>query len=381
MAFSVDETTWNEFLSEWPLERLRSMSLDEYTKAGDRHCFTNWMEGGLDQYGSIWGGSAFKFGIYSRNDRLPKQGGTAQAYDDSYGWYRRFGDTHEQAFESVRREVVAIAEAAHAGRLADIDRSELGPAYRWKIAFHYQDRNQPRVFPGVFLRKPLLHACGLADSDNTTPLSALYDRVAKLRKPDETLMAFSRRVWRDWVMATPLRIPMTEGAVRNGYISINLVNAPFPESIRGGESDSEAGEPTRFRTDTGWEFESDVRAPSSDSGRIRTRFDKYFRERNVQPGDVIQIQPDDEGVYVITHLVKGKGLPASNFATTPAPSAAAANAISENDRMSVNQILFGPPGTGKTYHTVTEALRILDPEFLASPRNDDRQGQLIVEPL
>lgn len=34
-------------------------------------------------------------------------------------------------------------------------------------------------------------------------------------------------------------------------------------------------------------------------------------------------------------------------------------------RISLNQILYGPPGTGKTYHVVDEALKILDPEFLA----------------
>lgn len=30
---------------------------------------------------------------------------------------------------------------------------------------------------------------------------------------------------------------------------------------------------------------------------------------------------------------------------------------------SLNQIFFGPPGTGKTYHTVSEAIKIVDPEF------------------
>ncbi|MCV9918903.1 AAA family ATPase [Pseudomonas sp. BT-42-2] len=33
----------------------------------------------------------------------------------------------------------------------------------------------------------------------------------------------------------------------------------------------------------------------------------------------------------------------------------------------LNQILFGPPGTGKTYHTVNEALAILEPELLTRP--------------
>ncbi|MEP6906601.1 MAG: AAA family ATPase [Pseudoxanthomonas sp.] len=345
------------------------MTLAEYTQAGDKHCFANWMESGLDQYGSIWGGSAFKFGIYSRNDTKPKDGDTALAYDDRYGWYRRFGETHDLAFETVRREVVAVAEAARAGRLVEIDKSELGPAYRWKIAFHYQDRSKPLLFPCVFMRKPLLHACELPDGDTAIPLSTLYDRTAALRLPDETLMSFSRRVWRDWVMATPLRIRLTEGAVRNGYIPINLVSAPFPESIRGGADDNDAGEPVRFRTDTGWEFQSDVRAPGSESGRIRTRFNQYFGERHVQPGDVIEIRPDEEGVYLIVHQPKGV-----ISAAQPAVAAIRPDMVNEPHSdyttMPINKILFGPPGTGKTYCTVNEALRILDAPFLAANETD-----------
>ena len=36
----------------------------------------------------------------------------------------------------------------------------------------------------------------------------------------------------------------------------------------------------------------------------------------------------------------------------------------------LNQILFGPPGTGKTYSTVDEALKIVDPEFYIANSND-----------
>ena len=134
------------------------MTLSEYTNAGDKDSFVYWMEGGLDEYGSIWGGSAFKFGICSRNEHSAKQGDGALAYDAEFGWYRRFGSTHDLAFQSVRKEVVAVAEAARNARWAEIDNSELGPSYRWKIAFNYQDRARPLRIPCVFLRQPLLHA-------------------------------------------------------------------------------------------------------------------------------------------------------------------------------------------------------------------------------
>ncbi|AHX62639.1 MULTISPECIES: hypothetical protein [Aeromonas] len=39
----------------------------------------------------------------------------------------------------------------------------------------------------------------------------------------------------------------------------------------------------------------------------------------------------------------------------------------------LNQILFGPPGTGKTYHTINKALAILDPAWLAA-HGADRQA-------
>jgi hypothetical protein len=34
-----------------------------------------------------------------------------------------------------------------------------------------------------------------------------------------------------------------------------------------------------------------------------------------------------------------------------------------SDPSSLNTILFGPPGTGKTYHTITESVKIVDPEY------------------
>lgn len=50
----------------------------------------------------------------------------------------------------------------------------------------------------------------------------------------------------------------------------------------------------------------------------------------------------------------------------------------------LNQILFGPPGTGKTYHTITESVKIVDPEYFkqhAANRNklQDRFNDLLIK--
>ena len=97
---------WNEFLSIWPAERLETMTLEEYTQAGSPDCFTTWIESRLDKMGSIWGGSAFKFGIFSRKNDEQKVSDSKLSYSDSYGWYTSLGNTAEEAFENIRHSLV-----------------------------------------------------------------------------------------------------------------------------------------------------------------------------------------------------------------------------------------------------------------------------------
>jgi 5-methylcytosine-specific restriction protein B len=362
MAFDLDESLWDEFLQVWPLHRLRNMSLEEYTKAGSQDTFTYWLEFKLRGYGSIAGGSSFKFAIFSRKDQTPRSGDTSLAYDQNYGWYRRFGGTPQQAFEKIRGHVADVAEAASTGRLRDVDTSPLGDAYRWKIAFHYQDRKTPTI-PCIFLRKPVLHALAQSESDNSTPQSELYRALTVHRKPDEPIVAFSQRVWKDWIASRPFVVKLTAGAVRNGYVNVDLASAPFPSSMYGGATDAEPGEEATFITDSGEEFTTDIRVGGEGSGRLRRRLGRYFSAVGAKPGDSLAITLDEDGRY---RMALTRSPSDENEKSEPTEYKQKSSMTSLDATVPLNQILFGPPGTGKTYVTIEKALAVLDPQLLES---------------
>ncbi len=191
------EQLWSEFLTEWPLERLRRMTLPEYTTAGDRSCFVMWIESRLDQVGSIWGGSAFKFGIYSRVDRAPHASVGGRMYGTEYAWMKRYGATPEEAFEKVRSLVVAVAEAAANAEYEAIDAIDLGHVYKWKIAFHYQDRTRPGVV-ALFVKSHLRSWVAARMENPPTKTSQLYREILA-RSEGRSLLEMTGKVWRETI--------------------------------------------------------------------------------------------------------------------------------------------------------------------------------------
>lgn len=192
---------WDEFLKEWPLERVRKMTLQEYTEAGSQDTFTYWMEARLADMGSIWGGSAFKFGVYSRRDTKHIPSDSMRSYDDHYGWYTSRGETPQAAFEQIRADIVAIIEAVQQGDLKKIDENQLGEIYKWKIAFHYQSRETP-VLISVFMKDALLVYLG--EENRSVSMSELYTRIMNNRGSKE-IFDLSREIWEKWEMIKPMR--------------------------------------------------------------------------------------------------------------------------------------------------------------------------------
>jgi hypothetical protein len=186
-----------EFLKIWPLERVRTMSVDEYTKAGGRDTFTYWLESRLDKLGSIWGGSAFKFGVFSRRSTENRRSDDQYVYTVTHGWKKKYGNTLEEAFSAVRICVVATIEAIQRLDLDVIESVDLGHAFKWKIAFHYQNLHQPIVV-GVYQEEALRRFLE-KDSENSSTLADVYRAVIKRKSPEMGIMRFSQEIWQKWL--------------------------------------------------------------------------------------------------------------------------------------------------------------------------------------
>jgi 5-methylcytosine-specific restriction protein B len=227
-----DESTslqaYQEFLDQWPEERVRKMSLRDYTNPGTRDTFTYWIEQKLDTngFGSIWGGSSFKFGVYRRNNTESREGSRGKMYDENYGWMEKYGETAEQAFVKVRSLIIEVIDAAKVGDLDKIEKIDLGNAYKWKIAFHYQDIANPKIV-GVYIKAAMACFLGVIGADRYD-YTKLYRELLAKKPASDSIFIYAINVWEKWA-SQPKIWKMSHGNVDftseeiNDYLARHIV--------------------------------------------------------------------------------------------------------------------------------------------------------------
>lgn len=156
-----------------------------------------------------------------------------------------------------------------------------------------------------------------------------------------------------------LSVELTAGAISNGYIRSPKIQALFPAQYiapidKLPQASFELALPSGERIST---------YVLSKYNRIHARLGSLFKQQQLRSGDIARITLEGEGRYRLDFCRQT----AERFSPEP----------HINDPMEVltvpaeplNQILFGPPGTGKTYATVDAALAILSPEALTLTRS------------
>lgn len=127
----------NTFQQTWTLDRLQTLSLDEYTNTLPTESFCYWIEHKLDEIASIKGGSSYKFGIYKRQNTDTLFANNQYQTDGIYAWLKKYGATKNEAFDTIKQHIVAIVRAVQNKKIQLIDDIDMGTAIKWKIAFSY----------------------------------------------------------------------------------------------------------------------------------------------------------------------------------------------------------------------------------------------------
>ena len=135
-----------EFLKNWPIERLEKMTLDEYTNLDTETAFVYWLKKRTEDTGGIWGGSAYKFGIYRRRNTGVQINDEWKKTDGVYAWFKKYGETRDTAFNSVKNIILQISKASRENNFHLIDNLDLVDSVKWKIAFLYNVNGLLQIF-------------------------------------------------------------------------------------------------------------------------------------------------------------------------------------------------------------------------------------------
>ncbi|QOR01402.1 McrB family protein [Campylobacter sp. 2014D-0216] len=353
-----------EFQRIWTLEKVKSMSLEEYTnlKYENPNYYCYWLDVLLKEYAGFGGNDAGKFGIY-RYKKPPKK--DDYLYDNRYAWRKNLGNTKDEVFEKVKKEIVKVIEYSQNNNLKCIDKeilNEILPfGLKWKIAFHYQNPNDIKIV-NIF-KKDILEAICKNKFKSNLEIYELHKKLLKdkIYTLDSMRNDVSVPLWEHY---SNLNTKTIEQNKINFSIYLNKVTKKDGSKLSEGTKENYIEDISRISTKylnvnlykcdikqfdfKCKELENNKKyldQNSTNKNRYSSAI-KYYRD--------FLINSSDKEFY--NNKETNKGL---NVENPP-----------------LNQILYGPPGTGKTYQTIDKALEIISKEEkIQIPSKDDRTNR------
>lgn len=389
-----------QFLVEWPIEKLKTMTLDEYTNL-EKTSFCYWLEAITTDLGSIWGGSAYKFGIFKRKEIESDNYNEKRKSDGVYAWYGKYGDNAEDVFKKIKEIVLEIIECVQNNNLEAIDTIDLGDAYKWKIAFLYGNFNVINIFKKEMLKKSA-EFLGYNKRDNKI---SLFNQFILSKKGDEDFFDFSKSLWERFDKKNNADIIEFQNQIDNSNpASLNIFFSILDKLIE--ELDIENNDKFVFSTRTnklsfqvGKRYCLNLKVDLFDfiapenyeiTGVEKTLFAEpiasYFKETSnnailenfqaLSAAVEFEIERDslthpkeyDNSAFRLASF--DKEYRASFFDFEEIEFNTNKKSADMNKDYPYNQILFGPPGTGKTFNTINKAIEIADPDFYNLYWND-----------
>lgn len=382
---SEQQDLWNSFLSRWPREKLRDLTLKQYVSVNDDDTFTYWLETKTRELGSIQGNTSAKFGIYKRNSAGKEQSGIG--HGDIYTWRTRYGNNESEAFNYVKDVLIQVAQAAYEGDLNKIDHIDFAPLVKWKIAFLYQNQEKP-VLINTF-SKPMLEV--LTGSNNKVSFPHMYQQLI-FDKGEQDLLKFGDTCWKE---AEQKRKEIQQRSIFDQFSHVELFNRGLElwplETINAFCSlISEANNNKLDVFTTSMSTGAMIRIGRKELGAAKAEevfatFEPTLKKINFvlryEHRDGYECSEVSEDLYQRIRKYKKLAQFAKQYSITRKAHwpksylddddtnfeiAELKESYTMLKQSPLNQILYGPPGTGKTYHTIEAAVKAAEPEYYAS---------------
>ncbi|MCV3391454.1 AAA family ATPase [Campylobacter sp. IFREMER_LSEM_CL2101] len=353
-----------EFQRIWTLEKVKSMSLEEYTnlKHENPNYYCYWLDVLLKEYAGFGGNDAGKFGIY-RYKKPPKK--DDYLYDNRYAWRKNLGNTKDEVFEKVKKEIVKVIEYSQNNNLKCIDKeilNEILPfGLKWKIAFHYQNPNDIKIV-NIF-KKDILEAICKNEFKSNLEIYELHKKLLKdkIYTLDSMRNEVSVPLWEHY---SNLNTKTIEQNKINFSIYLNKVTKKDGSKLSEGTKENYIEDISRISTKylNVNLYKCDIKQFDLKCKELENNkkyLDQNFTNKNRYSSAIkyyrdFLINSSDKEFY--NNKETNKGL---NVENPP-----------------LNQILYGPPGTGKTYQTIDKALEIISKEEkIQIPSKDDRANR------
>lgn len=374
------QNLWDSFLSTWAIENVQKMTLEQYIQVGSKDTFTYWLEHTTRPIADIRGGDASKFGIFHRRDQQDKENGRGRIYDNEYCWFQKFGDTKEQAFQTIKENILNVINAITNNEFEKILNIPVSEMFKWKIAFLYQNQKKPLII-SIFSKTIL----DFLTEDKKLNYVEAYQHLLR-NKGEQSILSYSDQLVNEYFDANPKQSFLTPSEADeilnikypDQYISrqkMTVVTNSVGREIALVLTGSKANVFIECNPENNTTFKfkfckkkdgSEAKYAENDTRHSNLNaLSEYLKYGNKAYRIEIETADELEKFCEWYELDTYRSINNSNS--------------EENKEMSnkivqpLNRILFGAAGTGKTFNTINHALSIIENKSLEILQKEERE--------